>query len=1018
MLPPRMPLTADESALLAYLIESQRVPLDVVLAAVHRSAEHGFGVVRELIDGGYVSDERLRRYQTAAGVVGPHDTVPDLAAERDALDAMQATRPSPPVTRPQDQSNATRPAVPANGAGELAPLGPTTRVVPFDELPDASAGTAPDERAHRDAAIAATVRRSTDPEVSAPADPKASVADPKASAPADPRASAPADPKASAPADPKASVTADPDATVPSDRASSSGIEVPLDRASKPVSPSGRSGSERYQLLGEIARGGMGRIIKARDTEIGRIVAMKVLLRGVKAPENDIRRFWMEVQATGQLEHPSIIPIHDVGRLPTGELFYVMKMLSGRTLATVLAGLKRGDPVVSEEFRPMNMLTVFQKIVFAVAFAHARKVIHRDIKPANIMIGRYGEAMLLDWGLAKLAGTDETSIAPDLPRVRVDEKVSGADTAHGTITGTPQYMSPEATEGVPGRINEKSDVYSLGVVLYEILTYDPPFPDLGFMPTIMKVRSGDFTPPRVKAPDRNISIELEELCLAALALDPDQRPSAAELAADLGRILEGTRERERREKEARARVREGRESVERWKLLKAELQAVRVEARQLAKSVSPWAEVAAKEPIWQLEDHASALEIDAITAFEESEAAFQQALGDVPDDREARSSLAALYYARFCDSEKARDAAGQNYFSSLVTRYDEGVWAKVLAGDGRLTVSVSGEADDASLSLAVFEDVDRHLTPRHRQQLGSPPIGPKSVALGSYLLTIERPDARPIVRPVHIGRMESVNVDVRVRSDAEIGESFVLVPAGPCVLGGDEKAHGCMDRRIVHVGELAVARYPVTCGDYLEFLDDVARTDRAAAEMHVPRVGRDEGHYWNWDDDRRCFTLPSEQLGRLSWDLAYPIFGVSYEDALAYIAWKAAHTGEQLRLPHEDEWEKAARGVDGRFFPWGDHFDPTFCKMKDSRDVPYPTPEPVGAFEADCSPYGIRDMAGGVRELCWTTEDGEVRPVMRGGCWHDTGLFCRVAFRHVTKADFVNTGLGFRLVKDLEGDPP
>jgi serine/threonine-protein kinase len=182
---------------------------------------------------------------------------------------------------------------------------------------------------------------------------------------------------------------------------------------------------------------------------------------------------------------------------------------------------------------------------------------------------------------------------------------------------------------------------------------------------------------------------------------------------------------------------------------------------------------------------------------------------------------------------------------------------------------------------------------------------------------------------------------------------------------------------------------------------------------HVPRARAQEGHYWRYAVERDRFEYPDKSPGGHAWVGNLPVNGVSMEDAQAYIEWKKSVTGEKLRLPHENEWEKAARGVDGRFFPWGDHFDPTFCKMKESRNVPYPEPEPVGAFPIDCSPYGARDMAGSMREICVTEVGGSVMPVMRGGCWSDTGLFCRVAFRHVTQPDFVNTGLGFRLAKDL-----
>ncbi|NJK88486.1 MAG: hypothetical protein HC923_03195 [Myxococcales bacterium] len=139
------------------------------------------------------------------------------------------------------------------------------------------------------------------------------------------------------------------------------GVDVEVAQRSATLSPNGRTTTERYQLLGELGRGGMGRILKARDAEIGREVALKILLPANDASELHIRRFWTEVQATGQLEHPSIIPIHDVGRMPTGELFYVMKKLTGRTLANILGALRRADLASREEFTRVRLLTIFQQ---------------------------------------------------------------------------------------------------------------------------------------------------------------------------------------------------------------------------------------------------------------------------------------------------------------------------------------------------------------------------------------------------------------------------------------------------------------------------------------------------------------------------------------------------------------------------------------------------------------------------------------------------------------------------------
>ncbi|MCK6552023.1 bifunctional serine/threonine-protein kinase/formylglycine-generating enzyme family protein [Myxococcota bacterium] len=794
------------------------------------------------------------------------------------------------------------------------------------------------------------------------------------------------------------------------------GVDLEIHRNSVRLAPSGRRVEERYQLLGEIGRGGMGRILKARDGEIGREVAVKILLGGKEAPENMIRRFWMEVQATGQLEHPAIIPVHDVGRLPSGELFYVMKKLSGRTLADIVAALARGEPAAEVEFTRVRLLTIFQQIAYATAFAHARGVIHRDIKPANIMVGDYGEAMLLDWGLAKVIGQPELFAQPsdslDRPRPVTLARYSNSGTATGTITGTPQYMSPEATEGKPELITTKSDVYGLGAVLYEILTYEPPFPDLGFVPTLVRVRTADVRRPRDVAPDRAIAVELEELCLRAMDKDPGERPGAKELADDIGRILEGAKERERRQQEAKARIREGRKATERWKNLKVELQSAESEAKRLQKEVPPWASVDKKQPVWAIEDRVSELKIEAISAFEESEAAFLRALGEVPDDREARSALAALYFARFGEAERARDVEGQRYYRNLVARYDDGVWARVLAGDG--TLEISADLDDVEVSIARMEPAGRVLRPGEPTHLGRVPIARFEIPIGSYSLVFRREGEREILRPVSIGRTESVSVHVKFRTGAEIGDAYVLVPEGPAILGGDPIAHGGFDRKVVDVAEFAIARFPVTCEEYLAFINaKLMEGGLDAALRHVPRARAQEGHYWRYNRDEHKFEYPEKSPGGHSWVGNLPVSAISMLDAEAYIAWRAGLTGERLRLPHENEWEKAARGVDGRFFPWGDHFDPTFCKMKESRDRPYPEPEPVGAFPTDRSPYGVRDMAGGVREICVTDEGGSLRPVMRGGCWSDTGLFCRVAFRHLMQPDFVNTGLGFRVVKDL-----
>lgn len=967
-----MALTPGDRQLAAHLMETELVSKQDLLEALNDAERSGRSLAESLV--------RLSKLSLAE--------VQSLAASR-----QDATTPVGGILRASASRDQTRARAPAD----------TMESWSFaEESLDFAEETLPSRPAELDDPYARTVRRRTDP----PGD-QAGVALVDEEATLIPEATRGFESAAGT----GASSARDPfEESSGSFVSEGSGVEVEFSRADEPVSASGRSLSERYQLFGEIGRGGMGRILKARDREIGREVALKILLPGRESIENEVRRFWLEVQATGQLEHPSIIPIHDVGRLASGELFYVMKLLSGQTLADILEEQRVDPRGTSTEYSRARLLTAFQQISYAVAFAHKKGVLHRDIKPANIMIGRYGEAMLLDWGLAKLLGPPPLRAQEEEARVEIRANESATETADGTVTGTPQYMSPEATEGRASAVGPPSDVYSLGTTLYELLTLVPAFEDEGFMKTLMAVREGRFVPPRLRAPQREISPELEELCMAAMHTDPVQRPTAKELADDVGRILEGTREQERRTNEARLRVSEGKSAVERWKVLRTDLRIAEAETRRLAKSVPAWAPAGEKEMLWNQEDRVGTLKVEAVSAFAEAEAAFLRALGERADWKEARAAIAALYFEQFAEAERERDEAKKQYYGGLVARYGDESWMRLLQGDGSL--SVRTDLDGVEVYLSRFGLEQRVMKPGPARLLGTAPLGPVEVPIGSYLLLLRHPTNQSLLCPVRVGRAERVELGVDVVPESAIGRGFVYVPGGPCILGGDPVAHGALERRVKSVPSFLIGRYPVTCGEYLAFLNALAASDPERARAHSPRIAASEGHYWSYDPTTGRFDWPKDNE-RFRWRANHPVLGVSHRDARAYAAWLGETSGGRYRLPHEEEWEKAARGVDGRIFPWGDQFDATFCKMKDSRDSTHPYVEPVGSFPTDCSPYGMYDAAGGVRELCETQEDGALLPVMRGGCWHDTGLFCRLAFRHVTHADFVNTGLGFRLVKEL-----
>jgi PAS domain S-box-containing protein len=297
----------------------------------------------------------------------------------------------------------------------------------------------------------------------------------------------------------------------------------------------------RYSLTSVHAFGGIGRVWRARDQHVGRDVALKEL-RPDQATPSAATRFLREARITGQLEHPGVVPVYEIGRrAETNQPFYTMRLIQGRTLTEAAEAFHQkrqsGQP---EPLGLVGLLSAFVTVCNTLAYAHSRKFIHRDLKGENIIIGDFGEVVVLDWGLAKsiAPGEADDEAAPLGP---LGDVTAAADqTVQGQVVGTPAYMAPEQAAGRLDQIGPCTDIYGLGAILYEILTGEPPFAGSSTMEVIRQAQQGRIVPPHERWAE--VPPGLEAICQKALAREPANRyASAAELAAE----VQGWQEKER-----------------------------------------------------------------------------------------------------------------------------------------------------------------------------------------------------------------------------------------------------------------------------------------------------------------------------------------------------------------------------------------------------------------------------------------------------------------------------------------
>ncbi len=282
------------------------------------------------------------------------------------------------------------------------------------------------------------------------------------------------------------------------------------------------NGFMRYDNFRKFAEGGTAILEECLDKNLGREVLMKRLHTHLVEDETERKRFQREARVTALIQHPGTVPLYEIGRDREGSVYFTMKKVEGDSLREILLGIVARDKYFKSKYTLNTLIEVLVQVGQAVAFAHSRGVVHRDLKPANILVGGFGEVMILDWGLAKIMNEPE-SVHGEIPE---KDHVSLELTRAGKRAGTPLYMSPEQAAGENDQIDGRSDVYSMGSILYEVLTYENLVWGQDKEEVLEKILHQEPVSPRKRAPNRHIPRILDSICMRAIQKHPDDRYSS------------------------------------------------------------------------------------------------------------------------------------------------------------------------------------------------------------------------------------------------------------------------------------------------------------------------------------------------------------------------------------------------------------------------------------------------------------------------------------------------------------
>ena len=808
-----------------------------------------------------------------------------------------------------------------------------------------------------------------------------------------------------------------------------------------------------YRHVRRLGMGGMGEVLLVHDPKINRHLAMKIIHKRLVDSQSQLVRFIKEAQVCAQLQHPNIVPVYDLSKLEDGRVYFTMKEIKGRSLSEAIKALHAA--VRDQQWQTAEggltfhrLIDIFYQVCQGVAYAHSKGVLHRDIKPENVMLGEFGEVLVVDWGIAKIlsqfvsADTEERIQTND---TQSDQVITQA----GMVAGTPAYMAPEQARGEIEKISFKTDIYALGAILYEILSGQPPYSGsttdilnqvlLGPPVSIttfseqpaLEMGILDFSP--VDSTGLPIPDELMRVCEKAMQRDPEARfAHVQEIVDAIGEWLDGSSKREQGLSVLSAAQRIEAEQHQ----LRQAADALRSIAKAELKKIPKWEDENIKSQWWAMEAEANVKSLEADKLEAQQEQLLHAALTHKADLDEAQMALAHYYQDRHKQAERHMNAQRAAFYETQIQTHVDALpthtpkrqaLVHYLRGTGALSIHTTESG--VQVFLERFEPHHRRMVPRPFADLGCAPIVAYTLEMGSYLVRLVKPGHHEVVYPVHIARnalWEGRDPDgllrpITIPKSEDIRANECFVPAGWFIAGGDSEAVQGLSRRRIWLDDFVIQRHPVTHVEYLQFLNSLIDAGREAeAQQYMPAQRSPQGTLTTsgyGQNQLGYFELRPDADGQISQG-NWPVVMIDRHCAEAYAEWLQSQSTRRWTLPTELEWEKAARGVDGRWYPWGNGFDASYCCMHASHIGPA-KPAEVTDFPFDASVYGVRGMGGNVRDLTrsqWRVdwdEPEEEMLVVRGGNHRLSEQAIRAASRVSQDPQHRHLRVGFRLVSGL-----